>query len=181
MTYVETLPYKLTVTKLFNLVLEETLLAKQTKKDKSEISMKMKIILIAIIASCYAAPGYEKSKNDYKLLTQPQAKNDYKRPTQVQKQPSPQAKNDYKRPPQVQKQPSPQAKNDYYDAAAYTGPNAQYYQQPANRGYEQPAHRGYEQPANRGYEKPVYQGYVQPANRGPASRVGSILLHRGYE
>ena len=169
MTYVETLPYKLTVTKLFNLVLEETLLAKQTKKDKSEISMKMKIILIAIIASCYAAPGYEKSKNDYK------------RPTQVQKQPYPQAKNDYKRPPQVQKQPSPQAKNDYYDAAAYAGPNAQYYQQPANRGYEQPAHRGYEQPANRGYEKSVYKGYVQPANRGPASRVGSILLQRGYE
>merc|ERR1712037_1001535 len=90
------------------------------------------------IASCYAAPGYEKSKNgliknDYKLLTWPQAKNDYKRP------------------PQVQKQPSPQAKNDYYDAAAYAGPNAQYYQQPA--------HRGYEQPANRGYEKSVYKGY----------------------
>merc|ERR1719362_251596 len=115
-------------------------MTKQTKKDKSEISMKMKIILIAIIASCYAAPGYEKSKNgliknDYKLLTQPQAKNDYKRPTQVQKQ------------------PSPQAKNDYYDAAAYAGPNAQYYQQP-------------EKPANRGYEKSVYKGYEQPPKRG---------------
>ena len=59
---VETFPYKLTVINLLNLVLEETLLAKQTKKDKSEINMKMKIILIAIIASCYAAPGYEKSK-----------------------------------------------------------------------------------------------------------------------
>merc|ERR1719362_2392688 len=113
-------------------------MTKQTKKDKSEISMKMKIILIAIIASCYAAPGYEKSKNgliknDYKLLTQPQAKNDYN------------------------------------DAAAYAGPNAQYYQQPekpANRGYEKPAHRGYDQPANRGYEKSVYKGYVQPAKRG---------------
>ena len=64
MTYVEIFPYKLTVINLLNLVLEEpALLAKQTKKDKSEISMKMKIILIAIIASCYAAPGYEKSKN----------------------------------------------------------------------------------------------------------------------
>ena len=54
--------------------------------------MKMKIILIAIIASCYAAPGYEKSenglipqvKNDYKLLPQLQAKNDYKGPPQPQ-------------------------------------------------------------------------------------------------
>ena len=70
---VETLPYKLTVTKLANLVLEETLLAKQTIKDKSEISMKMKIILIAIIASCYSAPQIA-----YKLLPQ------------VQKQTSPQ-------------------------------------------------------------------------------------------
>ena len=61
--------------------------------------MKMKIILIAIIASCYAAPGYEKSKNG--LI--PQAKNDYKLLPQLQ------AKNDYKRPPQVQKQTSPQA------------------------------------------------------------------------
>ena len=54
----ETFPYKLTVINLLNLVLEEILLAKQTKKDKSEISMKMKIILIAIIASCYSAPQY---------------------------------------------------------------------------------------------------------------------------
>ena len=58
----------------------------------------MKLFFIAIIASCYAAPGFEQSKNG--LIKGPvQAKNDYKLP------PQPQAKDDFKGPPQVQKRP----------------------------------------------------------------------------